>query len=224
VNYATCETLQLDAGLANDTINVTSTLAGMTLTLGGLNGNDAFNLTSNAATTVLNGADSNDTFRVTANTGPLTISGGNQDDTVTLGGPGSDVGAIQGTVLVNGDAGTADALIFDDTLNNNVVTYNVSSSSVTRTSGVGVGYGTFESMAINLGTNNDTVNVDSTLAATPLTVNGNTATTPCSSRPRAATGICRCWGPSPSTAAPIPTLCASMTWPTPAPTTTASPQ
>ncbi len=99
-----------------------------------------------------------------------TLNGGLGDDTFRIGNAANQVGSVLGAVFVNGEGGT-DALEYLDQGTAAGSTYGVTSTTITRTGAGTVTYGTVESLLLNAGSGNDVINVLSTLAATPVTIN-----------------------------------------------------
>ena len=127
--------------------------------------------TSSAATTV-NGNNGADTFNVQATTGALNLNGGNGDDTFNFGSATPDTGGtvsnIAGQVTIDGGEG-ADVVNVDNTGD---TTDNSGTLTATDLTGLGLGtginYSAVETLKINLGSGDDTFNVQSTSAATTL--------------------------------------------------------
>jgi hypothetical protein len=151
--YATVESLTLNAGLADDTIDVLNTATPANVVNAG-NGDDTINVRGTAA-----GA-------------PLTVNGGNDDDTINIGSLGNSLDDIQGAVTVNGNAPAAsDALNVNDQGDADANDYVITSSTVNRAGAAQIAYGTVESLTVNGGRGGNTINVQSTLATTPVVVN-----------------------------------------------------
>ena len=102
---------------------------------------------------------------------PTTINGGAGDDTfVTAGVLNADFGNITGALTLNGGAGANNLTVNDqDDLGND--TYTVAAGSIQRTSSAGVTFSNIGAVFIEGGGGNDTYNVDSTAAVTPVTIN-----------------------------------------------------
>lgn len=104
-----------------------------------------------------------------------TIRAGGSNDSFVLGAatifysaPG--LNGIQGTLTLDGGAGT-DALKLRDESNSIGQTYTVTSTAVSRSGMAQVNYSALESLELNAGAASDVVNVRTTAAATPVTVN-----------------------------------------------------
>ena len=162
-NFTGFDTFQLIAGTGNQIINMlgldgTATESAVELfgtdTLGTDVGDDVFNVRSTAASyvTTLNGGDGNDTFNV--------------------GSAGNSLDTILGAVTINGDAGGGDVVNINDQNDVDANLYTITGTTVSRSGAALITYGTVESLIVNAGLADDTINVQSTIAATPVTVNG----------------------------------------------------
>jgi Ca2+-binding RTX toxin-like protein len=105
---------------------------------------------------------------------PVTLNLGGGNDIVTLGNAANsldDITAplIAAPVTVNGQTGT-DAVVLNDQGDGNANTYVVTATAVTRNGSTILNYATVESLTLNAGAFADTVNVQSTLASTPVTL------------------------------------------------------
>ncbi|MBC8108517.1 MAG: hypothetical protein H7Z14_18170 [Anaerolineae bacterium] len=159
-----------DSGdLMANTYNVTSTtfqLTGATTTNAFVYGTvETFTWLTNTLTSTINVAS-------TAVGTAYTINANDGNDTFNLGSPGNNADNLDGVINIHGDAGT-DAYNYNDSANGVAHTYTVSLNNVNRTGTAGTGYTTMETLVVNCGTVGDTINVASTLATTPCTVNGN---------------------------------------------------
>jgi hypothetical protein len=130
-------------------LSYTSTTEGLTINAG--SGNSAFNVNSTASTT------------------PVTINAGGGNDTLNLGTGNLDT--IAGAVAFSGQAGT-DTIVVNDSSGTTARTYTVTSTQVTRPGFAGLTYGTSAALTLNAAGGNDAIYVNSTLAATPVTING----------------------------------------------------
>ncbi|MDB5299554.1 MAG: type secretion target repeat protein, partial [Phycisphaerales bacterium] len=147
VTYGTLEAVNVNLGSGADTFTVASTHAG---------------------TTVVNGNAGNDALYVQTIAGPTTINGGNGDDTFIVGSTapaaGGNVDAISALLTLNGDSGV-DLLTVDDTGDTSDNSGHLTASTITGLDmAVGIAYGTFETLGVNLGTGKDTFTIDSTHA------------------------------------------------------------
>lgn len=96
----------------------------------------------------------------------LNLGGGN--DRVTLGNP-SSLDGIGSVVEVHGGAGT-DAIVLNDQGDANANYYSVTATEVWRNGSAVLSYEGAESLTLNAGSFDDEVYVQSTLAATPVTL------------------------------------------------------
>ncbi|MDB5309404.1 MAG: hypothetical protein JWO38_3606 [Gemmataceae bacterium] len=117
-----------------------------------------------------------DTIRVDSTSSTVantTIRGNNGNDTFTLGSPANSLDGFLGPLNIEGDANTAagDAIVVHATGDGAGNTYTVTSNTIDRTGIATIGYTTVESLALNTSTNADVINIQSTLATTPVTVN-----------------------------------------------------
>ena len=125
---------------------------------------------------VVNGGNGNDTYNVEG-TKPgiaVTLQGGSGNDTYNISPTAKDLDNIQGNVGISGGLGANTLNIFDGS-NSNAVTYSVTSSTVTRTGSATISYNSLtENLTLDGGSANDTYNIESTSASTPVHVNGGT--------------------------------------------------
>jgi hypothetical protein len=119
----------------------------------------------------LNAGSAGSAFAVnsTLATTPLTLNAGDGNDVITLGAGNLD--ALPGAVTVNGEAGAADSIVINDSGNNFNDTYTVTYFQVMRTIFGGLEYGTVEGLTLNAEFGDNTINVHSSLAACPISVN-----------------------------------------------------
>ena len=145
VQYATIESLRLDAGLF-------STAPGTRP--GARGGPDG-------------GGDN--TFDIASLSVPTTINGGAGDDDFIVGSEGS-LAALNGIPLaVNGQSGIDD-LFVDDTLGTANDSFALTAGSVSRNAATLVTHGTVERVHVDLGSGNNTVNFNATAANVPVTL------------------------------------------------------
>ena len=114
------------------------------------------------------------TIRVesTAAATDYTLRAGDGDDTINFGGTARDVSAIDGEVTVFGGAGD-DRINYNDDNSATNNTYTVSPDNLSRTGAAVVDPNGIEAVVVNAGSGADLFNVPATLAATPVTLNGN---------------------------------------------------
>jgi hypothetical protein len=103
----------------------------------------------------------------------VTVNGGTGSDTVNVGNGNLD--NLPGAVTVNGAGGTTAVNVNDQSAPFSD-TYTITSSSLTRPFFGGLTYGGVTGLTLNAETGNNTVNVNSTAAGTPVTVNGGGGT------------------------------------------------
>jgi len=105
---------------------------------------------------------------------PVTVNAGNGSDVVNVGFSNS-LDNILGAVTVNGgDAGSTDVLNINDQGDTDTTQYDVTSTTVQRSSAATVTYGTMESLVVNAAnnaTNTITHYIWSTAGGTPTTIN-----------------------------------------------------
>ncbi|MHC4879553.1 MAG: beta strand repeat-containing protein, partial [Planctomycetota bacterium] len=160
------------------------------LTVNADDGADTINYDSLATTAAvrLNAGDGTDTVNVFGTTAgsSTTVNGGLASDTVNVGSAGNSLDGILGDVTVNGDdhdvaptvtlgANTleqGDVLNINDQGNATGVTYAIAATSVTRTGAGSITYGTVESLNLNAGLGDDTVNAATTADSVNTTLNG----------------------------------------------------
>ena len=150
VQYATIESLRLDAGLFS-TAPGTHPGARGGPERGGPDG----------------GGDN--TFDIASLSVPTTINGGAGDDDFNVGADGS-LAALNGIPLtVNGQTGIDD-LFVNDTLGTANDSFTLAAGSVSRNAATLVTHGTVERVHVDLGSGNNTVNVNATAANVPVTL------------------------------------------------------
>src|SRR5262249_45548087 len=117
--------------------------------------------------------------RSTAAGSVVTVNAGLGDDALTVGGVAGGVDGLQGSLVFNGQDGR-DALTVDDALSSAGRAFPVPSPGVAPAGSAGISYAAAESVLVKAGAFDDTLAVQSTLAATPVTLNtgdGNDAIT-----------------------------------------------
>jgi hypothetical protein len=126
----------------------------------------------------LDGGSVNDTYNIesTSAATPVTVKAGSGNNTYNISPTAKNLDNIRGDVAISGGLGANALSIFDDS-NAKAVTYSVTSSTVSRTGSASVSYNsTTENLTLDGGSANDTYNIESTLAATPVHVNGGSGT------------------------------------------------
>ena len=139
----------LDAVNFNDHGDVTAntyTLTNNTLTRSGAS---AVSFTTLEGVT-LNAGTAGDTINLTAQFTSVTetVNAGGGDDNINVGNSGS-LDLLLGSLTVNGNAGTADALNVNDQSDGEVNSYSVTPTAVTRTGGPTFNYTTVEGLTVN---------------------------------------------------------------------------
>lgn len=127
----------------------------------------------------INGLAGNDAIQIQRSRPgiPVTVNGGDGNDTVTVGSAGNSLDAVQGSVAVNGDAGS-NTLLLNDQGTTASQLYLVTPSIVVRinmatfTATGPIIYGTVQSLRLNAGSADDFLLVAGTLAGTPVTFSG----------------------------------------------------
>jgi hypothetical protein len=171
-----------NTNVPNPTNSLTVNLGdqGDTITLLDLDDNFAPGAAINAF--VINGGSGADTFHIQSTRqadggtySGLVIDAGGGDDVINIGSAGNSLDFILSPVTVSGDGHVAgDVLnISDQGTSTAGLVYNLTNSTVQRTGTAPVTYGTIESLVLNAGSDaaGDQINVQSTAAATPVTVN-----------------------------------------------------
>jgi hypothetical protein len=170
---STAAAVTLQAGdLVNVPAGATARAAAALTLVTGFNDNDGIGGMTLAGTLIgspiaLLGGPGNDTFTIIGTTtGPLTLDGRNGSDTYLI-----TFGALGGPVTIN-DTGTTgtDRVVLTGTAGADTIT--VTSTAVTWNGVETVNYAGVEALAVNAGDGNDTLQVLSTAASTPVTVDG----------------------------------------------------
>ncbi len=167
-----------------------SGLAALNISLG--SGGDTILITStSSATTRINGGAGNDTFNVRTTTGTFYLNGDGGNNTFNFGslspGVGGTLNGIAGAVFISGGnnlmrlidlAGTGvNTVNVDDSGDVTNSTGTLTSSTLTGLGlGAGISFVSVNFMNINLGTGNDTFNIQSTNSATATMLNTGAGT------------------------------------------------
>ena len=153
ITFSGISVLNLGLGSGNDTLTIVNTPS-VTANIDGNNGNDTFNVQGTTGITNLDGGAGNDTF----NLGSLTPA------------VGDNVNSIAGQLNIDGSVGS-DVINVDDTGD---TAANTGLLTLTRLTGLGLGtevnYIGVESLNINLGSGDDTFNIQSTNSAATTTL------------------------------------------------------
>ena len=108
-------------------------------------------------------------FNIASLSAPTTINGGAGDDDFIVGSDGM-LAPLNGFPLtVNGQSGIDD-LFVDDTFGTAADSFAIAGASVSRNGAAVVTHGTIERVHVNLGSGNNTVNLDATAANVPVTL------------------------------------------------------
>jgi hypothetical protein len=102
---------------------------------------------------------------------PLTISGNGGADTVNAGSLANSLDSFLAGLTFNAGGQVGDTLNINDQGDATNNTYTVTATQVTRSGGPTITYSGVNSLALNAGTGNDTVNLNSTAAGTVTAVN-----------------------------------------------------
>ena len=143
-------------------------------------------------TLTINAGDGADTVNVLATAAGITttVNGGQGSDTINVGSAGNSLDAILGSLMINGDGHDAaptitlgantlpqgDVLNINDQGNAVGVTYAVAAASISRTGSGTINYGTVETLNLNAGSGNNTVNAATTADSVNTTINGGSGT------------------------------------------------
>jgi hypothetical protein len=105
-----------------------------------------------------------------ATTRTLTVHGGDNSDTFTLGSTSNLLSPLQGSITIDGHAGS-DLVVLNDQACTGANTFTIDAFSVSRTAVATVAYSGMEGLTINGGAGGETFRVQGTGAGVPLTVN-----------------------------------------------------
>jgi Ca2+-binding RTX toxin-like protein len=193
IGFTTVETINLNAGSGNDTINAT-TLASVNTFLNGSDGNDSITFTTATTANVqVNAGTGTDTINARGTgTGSVTLINGEAgNDTINIGSTAPSLDAILGIICVDGGANDAaptidftcgvvtnslpsgDELNFNDTADTDANDYTLSVTDLIRNGTTLTVFSTIETVKLNAGTGNDTIGVDAKTNVNTF-VNGNT--------------------------------------------------
>lgn len=101
-----------------------------------------------------------------------TIFAGNGDDTLFFGDGVTSLDAFKSNLLFDGGDGPADAIVYNDTLGNDAVTYNVDASSVTNPGTATLNWVNNEAISLTANAAADTINIGKMSSSVGVTVNG----------------------------------------------------
>jgi Ca2+-binding RTX toxin-like protein len=113
-----------------------------------------------------------------ANKSNVAVNGVGAGDTIRVGsatGTGGDIRFLTFPLSVYGGGLAVDKLIVDDSGDSTAAQYNVTGTTVARSGGGTITYSGFSQLTVNGSKGSDTLNVLSTLSATPVVINGNGA-------------------------------------------------
>jgi hypothetical protein len=118
----------------------------------------------------------NDTVNIedTAAAVPVTVNLGDGSDTVNVSTAARNLNAIQGNVIVNGQAGTV--LICNDQSNSAAQTYTITATTLSRPGSALITYGGVGGVVLNGSSGGNTFIVQSTPTSTTVTLNGGGGT------------------------------------------------
>jgi hypothetical protein len=180
LNYGTIEALNISLGSGGNTFTINSTSVPTVTTLNSGSGADTVNLIADSGTTNINGQNGNDIINVQSTGATTNINTGVGTNTVNIGSLAPSTNGIlddiQGAVFVTGSG--SDTLNADDTGSPGGKTGLLTSTTLTGlTMGAGgITYSGLAVLKINLGSGNDTFNVQSTNASTTTTLNTGAGT------------------------------------------------
>jgi hypothetical protein len=101
---------------------------------------------------------------------PITVNAGSGNDTIDALVSGYTSSGVDGTIVLNGEAGT-DTINADDLSNTTGITANMNGAVFSRSFSPNYQYNTVESLSYFAGSGGDTINVTGSIAACPITVN-----------------------------------------------------
>jgi Ca2+-binding RTX toxin-like protein len=103
---------------------------------------------------------------------PVTVNAGDGNDTMRISFIDGNLDTIDGNVILNGNGGSDTLSVWDD-LVAFTDTYTITATTLSRPFAALMTYQTMEGVSLNAQSGNNIVHVQSTAAATPLTVNAN---------------------------------------------------
>ena len=113
-----------------------------------------------------------DFIQVRGTSASTRVAGGIGDDFVAVGSTANTLDDLLGDLIVPGGAHAAgDKLVVNDQGTATAKTYTVNNNGVGRTGAADISFGMIEALTLNAGTGNDTINVNSTAATTPVVIN-----------------------------------------------------
>jgi hypothetical protein len=185
---ASATPLTIDAGLGTNSLSIsdpanatggtyTVTSAGVTRNVSGTTTAITYQGMTNLALTTGSGIDH---VNVDSTPGPTTVNTGDGADVVTVAGQARNLDVIGGTLTINGGIGS-NQLQINDQVNAHATAWQLTGSSMDRTYTVsgqppvhlGIAYSNIQTLTVNSGSGDDTINVQGTSADT--TVSGGAA-------------------------------------------------
>jgi hypothetical protein len=180
VNYGTGNPVPTSGGISYD--GGSNTATGDKLVVNGTSGIDTNSVTSTDVTVAgstttystvegvtVNGLANADAFTVASDSVALTLNGGDGNDTFAVG----LLGSLPAVVTINGDNNT-DTITLNDSTVGGTDAYTVNGTTVSRTTTfAGLVYASAESLVLKTEAGANAVNVNSTLATTPVSVEAN---------------------------------------------------
>ncbi len=105
-------------------------------------------------------------------TTPVTVNGGPSDDEINVGNIAKSLDDLLGTLTINGNLPAAsDSVFVNDQLDADAHSYVVTSTTVARDGAALISYFTVELLTVNGGSGGNAINVQNTLATTPVVIN-----------------------------------------------------
>jgi len=127
----------------------------------------------NVSSVIAADGDGNDIYNVNSTLAgiPISINGGAGNDTFNVTPGGMKVSTVQGELTVTGGGGT-NTLDIDDSANTTGSTWTITGTSILQNAAAAIAYGGLQNLSILGGSGTTTYNIDSTIAATPVSIQG----------------------------------------------------
>jgi Ca2+-binding RTX toxin-like protein len=126
---------------------------------------------SNVQGMTLYGGSANNRYDIesTSSSTPVTVNAGGGNDSIEVSPTARNLDTIAGALTITGVAGT-DSLDIVDVTHPGATTYSVTSSSVNRAGAAPIHYAAMAGLGLDGGTGDDTYNIESTAASTPVNI------------------------------------------------------